>query len=66
MFSHYLKIAFRHIQRHYVISFVNIGGLAIGLTATLLVAAYVAVVVAIHRWRADGIAALGYKFFFNP
>lgn len=42
MLLHYLKIAFRHIQKHYVISFVNIGGLAIGLTAALLVATYVA------------------------
>ncbi|PSL33841.1 ABC transporter permease [Dyadobacter jiangsuensis] len=65
MFSHYLKIAFRHIQRHYVISFVNIGGLAIGLTATLLVAAYVANEYSHDRFHAKGDRIVKVEFNHN-
>ncbi|KAA6438850.1 FtsX-like permease family protein [Dyadobacter flavalbus] len=54
MLLHYLKIAFRHIQRHYVISIVNIGGLSIGLTAALLVATYVANEYSYDRFHKQG------------
>ena len=33
---------------------------------TIVVLMYFAAVVVIHHWRAGGIAALGYKFFFKP
>ncbi|MBO9611246.1 MAG: ABC transporter permease [Dyadobacter sp.] len=65
MLSHYLKVAFRHIQRHYVISFVNIGGLAIGLTATLLVAAYVANEYSHDRFHAHGDRIVKVEFSHN-
>jgi putative ABC transport system permease protein len=54
MLLHYFKIALRHIKRHYVISLVNIGGLAIGLTASLLVAAYVANEYSYDRFHVRG------------
>ena len=41
MFKNYLKIAFRNIQRHKGYSFINIFGLAIGLTCCLLILLWV-------------------------
>lgn len=41
MFSNYFKIALRNLARHRVFSAINIFGLAIGLAACLLIAAYV-------------------------
>ena len=37
MFKNYLKIVFRNIQRHKGYSFINIAGLALGLTAVILI-----------------------------
>jgi putative ABC transport system permease protein len=65
MLFHYIKIAFRYIQRHYVISIVNIGGLAIGLTATLLVAAYVANEYSHDRFHANGNRIVKVEFSHN-
>ena len=65
MLSHYLKTAFRHIQRHYVISLVNIGGLAIGLTATFLVAAYVANEYSHDRFHENGDRIVKVEFSHN-
>jgi putative ABC transport system permease protein len=41
MFRNYLKIAFRNIVRHPLISFINLFGLTVGLTCCLLIVAYV-------------------------
>jgi len=41
LFKNYLKIAFRNIQRHKGYSFINIFGLAIGLTCCLLILLWV-------------------------
>lgn len=41
MFSNYCKIAFRNLWRHRVFSFINITGLAIGMSAFFLVYRYV-------------------------
>jgi len=41
MFSNYLKIAFRQFWRHRLFSLLNVGGLAIGLAAFLLIVQYV-------------------------
>ncbi|MFC1565220.1 ABC transporter permease, partial [candidate division KSB1 bacterium] len=41
MFKNYLKIAFRNIKRHKGFSFINIFGLAIGMTCCLLIFIYV-------------------------
>ncbi|ELR73920.1 putative FtsX-related transmembrane transport protein [Fulvivirga imtechensis AK7] len=41
MFKNYLKIAFRNLLKNKVVSLVNIGGLAIGMSATFLLLMYV-------------------------
>jgi len=41
MFKNYLKIAFRNLVRHKGYSFINIAGLAIGITCCLLILIFV-------------------------
>ena len=41
MFSNYLKIALRTLKRHKGFTFINLGGLAVGLAACLLIGLYV-------------------------
>ena len=41
MLRNYLKIAFRNLFRHKVFSFINIFGLAVGLTVTLLITLWI-------------------------
>ena len=41
MVKNYLKIAFRNLRRHALTSFINLSGLAIGLTCCLLILTYV-------------------------
>ena len=41
MFKNYIKIAFRNIKRHLGYSFINIFGLAVGMTVCLLMLMYV-------------------------
>src|SRR6185503_17544340 len=41
MIQNYLKIAFRNLWRHGVFSFINIMGLAVGMTACFLIFLYV-------------------------
>ena len=41
MLKNYIKIALRNITRSKVFSFINISGLAIGLTCFMLIAVYV-------------------------
>ncbi|WP_426668275.1 ABC transporter permease [Mucilaginibacter sp. McL0603] len=41
MLKNYLKIAWRNLLRHKAFSFINIGGLSIGITACLLISFYV-------------------------
>ncbi|MBS1489316.1 MAG: ABC transporter permease [Bacteroidetes bacterium] len=42
MFTNYLKIAFRNLTRNPVYSFINIGGLAVGLASAILIFLWVA------------------------
>jgi putative ABC transport system permease protein len=41
MIKSYLKIAWRNLIRHKSFSFINIGGLSIGIAACLLISLYV-------------------------
>src|SRR5205085_5742106 len=41
MFRNYFKIAWRNLSKNKVSSFINIGGLTIGLTCCLLIALYI-------------------------
>src|SRR5215831_20412292 len=40
MFRNYLKIAWRNLQKSKIFSFINIFGLAVGLTCCMLIAVY--------------------------
>ena len=41
MVKHYLKVTFRHIRKHILISFLNISGLAIGIGCFVLIMLFV-------------------------
>jgi putative ABC transport system permease protein len=41
MFQSYLKVAWRNLLRNKVYSFINIGGLALGMTVALLIGLWV-------------------------
>ena len=41
MVEHYLKVTFRHIRKHLLISILNIAGLAIGIASFVLIMLYV-------------------------
>ena len=41
MVEHYLKVTFRHIRKHLLISILNIAGLAIGIACFVLIMLYV-------------------------
>ncbi len=41
MLKNYLKVAIRNVMRHKALSFINIGGLAMGMAACLLIVQYV-------------------------
>src|SRR6185437_1787434 len=50
MFRNYLLIAFRNIVRHRLYSFINITGLAVGLTCAILIALFVRDQLSYDRW----------------
>jgi len=51
MFKNYLKVAFRNLWRHRGFSFLNIAGLAIGLTAGFLILIYVSFELSYDRFH---------------
>lgn len=53
MFSNYFKIALRSIQKHKGYHFLNIGGLAVGLAAFLMIALYVHYELSYDTWMTD-------------
>ena len=53
MFKNYVTIAVRNILRHKMYSFINIGGLTIGLTACILIALFVQNEISYDRWLKD-------------
>src|SRR5215469_15760656 len=50
MFRNYLIIALRNIIRHKLYSFINIAGLAVGLTCVVLIALFVRDELSYDRW----------------
>src|SRR5215469_1673336 len=50
MFHNYLITAFRNIVRHKLFSFINIAGLAVGLTAAILIGLYVQQELSFDTW----------------
>ncbi|MBS1488280.1 MAG: ABC transporter permease [Bacteroidetes bacterium] len=53
MFTNYLKIAFRNLTRNSVYSFINIGGLAVGIACSLLISLWVWDEVTYDRFHAN-------------
>lgn len=51
MFSNYLKIAIRHLAQNKIYTFINIAGLAIGLTCAMLILLYVKDEVSFDRFH---------------
>lgn len=58
MFKNYALVALRNIFRHKLYSFINIGGLAIGLTAVILISLFVR-----HEFSYDGFWENGDKVY---
>jgi len=54
MFKNYLKIAFRNLFRHKIFSFINIAGLAVGITCSLLILLWVQDELSYNRFHANG------------
>ena len=50
MFRNYLTIALRNIVRHKLYSFINIAGLAVGLTCVILIAIFVQDELSYDKW----------------
>jgi putative ABC transport system permease protein len=53
MFKNYLVIAFRNITRHFSVSFMNIAGLSIGLTCTMMIYLWVTDELGFDRFHAN-------------
>ena len=53
MFKNYFTTAIRNMLRHKLYSFINIGGLTIGLTACILIALFVQNEISYDRWLKD-------------
>lgn len=53
MFNNYLKIAFRNLTRNKLYSFINIAGLALGITAFILILEYVSLEKSVNQFHAN-------------
>jgi putative ABC transport system permease protein len=67
MLQNYLKIAFRNLVRNKVYSFINIGGLAVGMATCLLISLYVLDEISYDRFneKADRICRLDMDIKFG-
>lgn len=67
MFKHYLKTAIRNLVRHKLYSLINIGGLAIGLAACLVITVFVRYEMSYESWlpNADNIYRIDVRIFKN-
>jgi putative ABC transport system permease protein len=65
MFRNYVTVAIRNLARHKLHSFINIGGLAVGLAACLLILLFVRDELSYDRWlpNAERIAIVESTFF---
>lgn len=53
MIQNYLKIAYRNLMRHKVFSLINISGLALGMTCSILILLWVKDELSVDRFHAD-------------
>ena len=66
MFRNYLTIALRNIVRHKLYSFINIAGLAIGLTCVILIALFVRDELSYDKWIAGSDRLYRVEMTFYP
>src|SRR5215475_5697357 len=59
MFRNYLTVALRNIIRHKLYSFINIAGLAVGLTCLILIILFVRDELSYDKWIPGGDARPG-------
>jgi putative ABC transport system permease protein len=66
MLRNYLNIAFRNLRRNTVYSFINIGGLAVGIASTILIFLWVWDEITFDRFHknADQLGALMLNNFY--
>jgi len=67
MFKNYLKIALRHLQKSKLYAFVNILGLAIGITSCLLIGIYIFDELSYDRFHknADRTVRVTWEYYFG-
>ncbi|HEY0041519.1 MAG TPA: ABC transporter permease, partial [Flavisolibacter sp.] len=67
MISNYFKIALRHLKKNKLYAFVNIAGLAIGITSCLLIGIYIFEELSYDRFhaKADRIARVTWQYNFG-
>ena len=67
MFKNYLKIALRHLQKSKLYAFVNILGLAIGITSCLLIGIYIFDELSFDRFHknADRTVRVTWEYYFG-
>ncbi|WP_276498939.1 ABC transporter permease [Pontibacter litorisediminis] len=53
MIKNYLKMAYRNLMRHKVFSFINISGLALGMTCSILILLWVRDELSVNRFHQD-------------
>ncbi|MFD3003283.1 ABC transporter permease [Pontibacter toksunensis] len=53
MFKNYLKMAYRNLMRHKVFSLINVSGLALGMTCSILILLWVKDEMSINRFHTD-------------
>jgi len=66
MFRNYLTIALRNIVRHKLYSFINIAGLAVGLTCVILIALFVRDEMSYDTWIPGGDRLYRVEVTFHP
>lgn len=54
MWLNYLKIAWRNLKKYKFFSFLNVGGLAIGMAVAILVTAYLQNELSVNQWVPEG------------
>lgn len=66
MFLHNIKIAFKHIQRQRLVSFINVGGLSIGIASFLLIVLWINNEVSFDRFHKNVEQIHQVAFYYPP
>ena len=65
MFKNYVKAAWRNLWKHKVVTYINLGGLAFGITAVLLIGIYIQSELSYDRFQANrkDICRVGFRIW---